>query len=88
VDEMLGIVKRFAGTFAPVGFMDCDGTKLPINQNTALFSILGTTYGGNGTTDFALPDLRPKDKNGNREPWGPDHPRFLICVRGIFPSRS
>ena len=44
--------------FAPVGYALCNGQLLPISQNTALFSLLGTTYGGNGTTTFALPDLR------------------------------
>jgi microcystin-dependent protein len=44
--------------FAPVGWMTCDGQILSINQNTALFSLLGTTYGGDGRTTFALPDLR------------------------------
>ena len=48
----------FAGTFAPRGWAFCSGQLLPIAQNTALFSILGTTYGGNGQTTFALPDLR------------------------------
>jgi microcystin-dependent protein len=48
----------FAGNFAPVNFQFCQGQTLAISQNTALFSILGTTYGGNGTTTFALPDLR------------------------------
>lgn len=58
MDEYLGIVKLFAGTFAPRGWAFCDGSLLPINQNQALFAILGTTYGGNGSTNFALPDLR------------------------------
>ncbi len=44
--------------FAPNGFAMCDGQLLPISQNSALFSLLGTTYGGNGTSNFALPDLR------------------------------
>jgi microcystin-dependent protein len=44
--------------FAPKGWATCDGQLLPINQNQALFSLLGTTYGGNGQTNFALPDLR------------------------------
>lgn len=60
MDEYLGIVKLFAGTFAPKGWAFCDGSLININQNTALFSILGTTYGGNGTTNFALPDLRSR----------------------------
>jgi len=45
-------------TFAPQGWAQCNGQFLPINQNQALFSLLGTTYGGNGQTNFALPDLR------------------------------
>jgi microcystin-dependent protein len=47
-------------TFSPRGWAFCDGQLLPINQNTALFSLLGTTYGGNGQTTFALPDLRER----------------------------
>jgi microcystin-dependent protein len=57
-NNYLGEIKMFAGNFAPVGWALCDGSLLPISQNTALFSLLGTTYGGNGTTTFALPDLR------------------------------
>ena len=60
MDEYIGIVKIFAGLFAPVGYLNCDGSLLPINQYQALFSILGTTYGGNGTSNFALPDLRAR----------------------------
>ena len=56
----LGEILLFAGNFAPSGWAICDGSLLPINQNQALFSILGTTYGGNGTTNFALPDLRSR----------------------------
>ena len=48
----------FAGNFAPRGWATCSGQLLPIAQNTALFSLLGTTYGGNGQTTFGLPDLR------------------------------
>lgn len=50
----------FAGNFAPRNWALCNGQILPISQNTALFSILGTTYGGNGQTTFALPDLRSR----------------------------
>lgn len=57
-DPTLGEIAMFAGNFAPKGWAFCDGQLLPISQNTALFSILGTTYGGNGQTTFALPDLR------------------------------
>lgn len=57
-DFYIGQIFLFAGSFAPRGFMLCNGALLSIQQNQALFSILGTTYGGNGTTTFALPDLR------------------------------
>lgn len=57
-DPFIGEIKMFAGTFAPVGYAFCDGQLLPIAQNTALFSLIGTTYGGDGQTTFALPDLR------------------------------
>ncbi|HTA27673.1 MAG TPA: tail fiber protein [Bacteroidia bacterium] len=58
MDEYIGILKIFAGLYAPQNYLNCDGTLLPINQYQALFSIIGTTYGGNGTSNFALPDLR------------------------------
>lgn len=54
----MGEIKLFAGNFPPKGWALCNGQLLPINQNQALFSLLGTTYGGNGQTTFALPDLR------------------------------
>jgi microcystin-dependent protein len=51
-------IRIFAGNFAPTGWAACDGQLLPISQNTALFSLLGTFYGGNGQTNFALPNLQ------------------------------
>ena len=59
----LGEIEAFAFNFAPRGWALCAGQVLPINQNTALFSLLGTTYGGNGTTTFQLPDLRGRVAN-------------------------
>ena len=56
----LGQIVSFAGTFVPGGWALCDGSLLQINQNQALFALLGTLYGGNGQTTFALPDLRDK----------------------------
>ena len=56
-DPFVAEIKIFAGTFAPVGWATCDGQILPISQNTALFSLLGTMYGGNGQSTFALPNL-------------------------------
>lgn len=57
-EPYIGEISMFGGNFAPRGWALCDGQLLAIAQNTALFSLLGTTYGGNGTTTFALPDLR------------------------------
>ncbi len=58
MEPFLGQIMMFAGNFAPRGWALCDGQLLAISSNTALFSILGTTYGGDGRTTFALPDLR------------------------------
>lgn len=54
----LGEIKIFSFTYAPKGWAQCNGQLLPISQNAALFSLLGTTFGGDGRTTFALPDLR------------------------------
>jgi microcystin-dependent protein len=54
----VGEIRIFAGNFAPVGWMFCDGQLLPISENETLFQLIGTTYGGDGVTTFALPDLR------------------------------
>lgn len=58
VEVFLGEIRMFAGNFAPTGWAFCQGQLLPIAQNQALFALLGTTYGGDGRTTFALPDLR------------------------------
>ena len=58
MDEFLGVVKLFAGTFTPSGWMECDGRLLSIRDHTAVYSLLGTTYGGDGMNTFALPNLR------------------------------
>ncbi len=57
-EPFLGQIFLMSFNFVPKGYLPCNGQLLPINQNQALFSLLGTTYGGNGTTNFALPDLR------------------------------
>ena len=57
-EPFIGEIRIFGFNFAPRGWALCNGQLLPIAQNTALFSLLGTTYGGNGQTTFALPDLR------------------------------
>jgi microcystin-dependent protein len=57
-DPFVGQLKMFAGNFAPVGWVLCDGSLLPISQNDVLYSLLGTSYGGDGQTTFGVPDLR------------------------------
>ena len=54
----VGEIRMFAGNFAPAGWMFCDGSLLPISENETLFQLIGTTYGGDGQSTFALPDLR------------------------------
>jgi microcystin-dependent protein len=79
MDEYLGIVKLFAGNFAPQGWLLCDGQLLNINSNTALFSLLGTQFGGDGQTTFGLPNLSKAVPAPNLI--------YIICVQGIYPSR-
>ena len=57
-DPFVAEIRIFPFNFAPKGWAHCDGQLLPLSQNTALFSLLGTTYGGNGKSNFALPDLQ------------------------------
>jgi microcystin-dependent protein len=54
----VGEIRMFAGNFAPAGWMFCEGQLLPISENETLFQLIGTTYGGDGESTFALPDLR------------------------------
>ncbi len=58
INPFIGEIIMFAGNFAPRGWALCDGQLLPVAQHTALFSLLGTNYGGDGRTTFGLPDLR------------------------------
>ncbi|NKY39585.1 phage tail protein [Cellulomonas septica] len=57
-DPFVAEIRMFAGNFAPKGWALCNGQLMPISQNTALFSLLGTTYGGDGRSTFGLPDLQ------------------------------
>jgi microcystin-dependent protein len=56
----VGEIRMFGGNFAPSGWMLCDGQLLPISENETLFNLIGTTYGGDGQNNFALPDLRSR----------------------------
>jgi microcystin-dependent protein len=81
VDPFLGEIRLFPYYFVPAGWKACDGSLLPINDNTALFSLIGTTFGGDGQTTFALPDLRSKVP---LEGMG----AYCIAMRGMFPSKE
>ena len=78
----LGQIQAFAFTFCPVGWAPLNGQLLAISQNTALFALLGTTYGGNGITTFALPTAKPI--------FTATEATLIQCIalQGIFPSRS
>lgn len=79
MDEYMGIVKLFAGNFAPRNWMFCDGRLLSISNNSALFSLLGTTYGGDGVTTFALPNLIGRMALGAGSASGKSYPLGMIA---------
>lgn len=107
MEGYVGEIRLFAGFFAPREWMLCEGQLLTIESNNALYAVLGTAYGGDGTRTFALPDLRGKapiqsDQNHPRGAYqraasaatGDQVPvvgtlalNYIICVRGIYPSR-
>ena len=77
MEPLLGEVTYFAGNFAPRGWAFCNGAMLEIAPNTALYSIIGTTYGGDGRVTMALPKI--EDLNGCKA---------IIAIQGVYPSRS
>lgn len=79
-EPFLGEIRLFPYNFAPRGWAFCQGQILPIAQNTALFSLLGTTYGGNGQTTFALPDLRGRVPNSSGQ--GPGLSSYTLGEQG------
>ena len=83
MEPMIGEVKYFAGNFAPRGWAFCQHQLLPIAQNEALFSILGTTYGGDGRTTFALPKIEDL-----KTVFGGDGVKAIIALEGVYPPRS
>ncbi|SEC85197.1 Microcystin-dependent protein [Tenacibaculum sp. MAR_2009_124] len=80
MNPLIGQIMMFAGNFAPRGWAFCDGQLLAISSNTALFSILGTTYGGDGRSSFGLPDLRGRAPIGPRN--GPGLSNYQLGQRG------
>ncbi len=93
-----------ATNFVPRGYLPCDGRFLPIQQNAALFALLGTTYGGDGRTNFAIPNLMSKipvhqmgtqpvqkvmvSGHGEDTSVATTQILYCICVEGIFPARD
>jgi microcystin-dependent protein len=91
-EPFLSEIKIFGFNFAPRGWAQCDGQILPINQNQSLYSLLGTTYGGDGRTSFALPDMRgrvPLHANGGQYSFGQKAGAESVTLTGAeIPSHS
>jgi microcystin-dependent protein len=86
-EPTLGSIELWAGYRVPKCFARCEGQKMSIKDNAALFSIIGTIYGGDGVQYFTLPDYRPRDAKGNIISWDKaDTPMVLICIYGVYPS--
>ena len=81
MEPFLGEIRLFPYSYAPRGWVACDGQTLQITQNTALFSLLGTTFGGDGRTTFALPDLRGKAPFTGQG-------GYCIAMQGAYPARD
>ena len=77
MNVFLGEIIILPFNFAPNGFSFCNGQLLPISQNTALFSLIATTFGGNGTTTFSLPDYRGLAPAGSN---------YFIATEGYYPK--
>ncbi|MCK9170932.1 MAG: phage tail protein [Treponema sp.] len=82
-DFLLGAVMLFPYNFVPQGWHLCDGSLLEIQSNPALYSLIGTSFGGDGRTTFGLPNLNsaecPISKNGTIN--------YCICMQGVYPMR-
>jgi microcystin-dependent protein len=88
MDLYISTILEMAISWEPQTMMFCDGRKLEIKRHPALFSVLGTTYGGDGIDNFGIPDLRPLDQNGHRVNWDRDQIKKLIVVDGFYPTRD
>jgi microcystin-dependent protein len=80
-DSLLTSIILFAGNFAPKGFAFCEGQLLSIEGNYGLFSLLGNIHGGDGTVNFALPNLRTAEENLGGA-------RYIIAIEGFFPTHA
>ena len=80
METMLGEVELFPFTFVPRGWLLCNGQLLSIAQNQALYSLLGISYGGDGATTFALPNLLGTEPVPNT--------KYYIAIEGLYPTRN
>ena len=80
VDALIGTILLFPYNFVPAGWLACDGQVLTITQYQALYALIGATYGGDGRTNFALPNLKGAEPLPTM--------KYYIAIEGIFPSRS
>ena len=78
----LGEIRLFPYEYVPVDWIACDGSVLQIEQHKALFSLLGSAYGGDGQSNFALPNLAVPFQAGQTQG------RYCMAVRGLWPTRS
>jgi len=87
-DPFMGEIVLYPFNFAPKGWARCDGQLFQISQNPVLFSLLGTTYGGDGENTFALPNLNDQTSDGiSALPWGANKGYYCIALQGIYPAR-
>jgi microcystin-dependent protein len=77
MNPFLGQIQAFPFNFAPEGWLPCDGRLLDVTDNTALFVLLGTLYGGDGQTTFGIPKIAPIATRG---------PSYFIAIQGAFPQ--
>ena len=82
MEPYVGQIMMFGGDFTPRGWAKCDGTLLSVSANQTLFSVIGARYGGNGRTDFALPDFRGLQTD-EKQPIN-----YVIAVTGNYPARD
>jgi microcystin-dependent protein len=80
MEPFIGQIELFPFSFAPKSWMVCAGQTMQISQNTALFSLLGTNFGGDGRTTFALPSLQGKEPMPGLQ--------YCIAIQGIYPARD
>jgi len=84
---VIGSIELWGGMRVPQNFARCEGQRMNIKGNEALYSIIGNTYGGDVQTYFNLPDYRPRNSKGEPQPWDASKaPVVLICIQGLYPQ--